>query len=48
LIGLAPHGGPAVRAKARKAGLSDAVGKFDRASLLMALRDALQESGIAA
>jgi two-component system chemotaxis sensor kinase CheA len=48
LIGLAPHGGPAVRARARKVGLSTAVGKFDRASLLAALHDAIRETEIAA
>ena len=48
LIGLASHGGPAVRARARKVGLSTAVGKFDRASLLAALRDAIRETEIAA
>jgi two-component system, chemotaxis family, sensor kinase CheA len=48
LIGLASHGGPAVRARARKVGLSTAVGKFDRASLLAALRDAIREMEIAA
>jgi two-component system, chemotaxis family, sensor kinase CheA len=48
LIGLASHGGPAVRARARKVGLSTAVGKFDRASLLAALRDAIREKEIAA
>jgi two-component system chemotaxis sensor kinase CheA len=48
LIGLASHGGPAVRARARKAGLSTAVGKFDRASLLAALREAIQKTEIAA
>jgi two-component system chemotaxis sensor kinase CheA len=48
LIGLASHGGPAVRARARKVGLSTAVGKFDRASMLAALRDAVRETEIAA
>jgi two-component system chemotaxis sensor kinase CheA len=48
LIGLASHGGRAVRARARKVGLSTAVGKFDRASLLAALRDAIWETEIAA
>ena len=48
LIGLASHGGPAARGKARKAGLATAVGKFDRAAMLTALRDALRETEIAA
>ena len=48
LIGLASHGGPTVRAKVRKAGLSTVIGKFDRASMLVALRDALPEPEIAA
>jgi two-component system chemotaxis sensor kinase CheA len=48
LIGLASHGGPAVRARARKVGLSTAVGKFDRASMLAALRDAIAQTEIAA
>jgi two-component system chemotaxis sensor kinase CheA len=48
LIGLASHGGPTVRARARKLGLSTAVGKFDRASMLAALRDAIRETEIAA
>ena len=48
LIGLAAHAGPTVRARARKVGLSTAVGKFDRASLLAALREAIQETEIAA
>ena len=48
LIGLAPHSGPTVRAKVRVAGLSTVLGKFDRASMLVALRDALSEPEIAA
>jgi two-component system chemotaxis sensor kinase CheA len=48
LIGLASHGGPTVRPKVRNAGLSTVLGKFDRASMLMALRDALSEPEIAA
>jgi two-component system chemotaxis sensor kinase CheA len=48
LIGLASHGGPTVRAKVQNAGLSTVLGKFDRASMLMALRDALSEPEIAA
>ena len=48
LIGLASHGGPTVRAKVQNAGLSTVLGKFDRASMLVALRDALSEPEIAA
>jgi two-component system, chemotaxis family, sensor kinase CheA len=48
LIGLASHGGPTVRAKAQNAGLSTVLGKFDRTSMLVALRDALSEPEIAA
>ena len=48
LIGLASHGGPTVRAKVQNAGLSTVLGKFDRASMLIALRDALSEPEIAA
>jgi two-component system chemotaxis sensor kinase CheA len=48
LIGLASHGGATVRARARKVGLSTAVGKFDRASMLMALREAIRGTEIAA
>jgi two-component system chemotaxis sensor kinase CheA len=48
LIGLASHGGPSMRAKAKTAGLSTAVGKFDRASLLSALHSTLGEAEMAA
>jgi len=40
LIGLAAHAGPASQARARRAGLSGAVGKFDRARLISTLRSA--------
>lgn len=40
-IALAPHGGPSIQASARKAGLSCAVGKFDRSAMISALRVAL-------
>jgi two-component system chemotaxis sensor kinase CheA len=38
LIGLASHGGPFCQAKARRAGLSSAVGKFDRIGMISAIR----------
>ena len=40
LIGLAAHSGPASQARARREGLSGAVGKFDRARLISLLRTA--------
>jgi two-component system chemotaxis sensor kinase CheA len=50
LIGLATDAGPASQAKARRAGLSRAVGKFDRIGLISALRslEADEASEIAA
>ena len=38
LIGLAAHDGSKARSKARRAGLVSAIGKFDRAAILAALR----------
>jgi CheY-like chemotaxis protein len=40
LIGLAAHAGPASQTKARRAGLSSAVGKFDRTCLIAAIQSA--------
>jgi chemotaxis protein histidine kinase CheA len=48
LIGLAAHGGPMIQARARRAGLSSAVGRFDHASMLAVLRAALPPREIAA
>jgi two-component system chemotaxis sensor kinase CheA len=50
LIGLASHGGRSWQAKARRAGLSRAVGKFDRIGMISALRSlgACEATGLAA
>jgi two-component system chemotaxis sensor kinase CheA len=47
-IGLSSHGGPTMLARAGRAGLASAVGKFDRGRLLGALRSALSPTELAA